>query len=234
MRIFMKNRYLKKIFLFLFFIFTSFAFATEISFTPNFGFSLYSVHNYEQRNIDSSDYIQLSNNKGDFLFPTPTLGLDISFTHENSGFTFMLNNSFSFPTKLYVVKGFGNRKENYSGITWDGQMIFGYTYGVRQKMQFTGGAGFGFACNALNLREDGGNNAPPYYNLGLALNVGYKYYFTDKVGIGVNIYDLIGFSAVFIDRGTPSLSGDPNKTRLDGMLGLGNLFTLKIGVAFRL
>ncbi len=230
----MKNICLKKLLLVLFFIFSSFAFAAEITFTPNFGFSLYSLHNYEQKNIEApSSYWDISDNKGSFLFPTPTLGLDMSFMHENSGFTFILDNNFSFPTKLYVTKGFGNRNEKLSGIIWDGQMIFGYTYGVRQKTQITGGAGFGCVLGMLNTGT-AGNNAPPYYNLGLALNFGYKYYFTDKIGINVNLYDLVGFSAAFLDRGTPSLSGDPDKTRLDGMLGLGNLFTLKIGVTFRL
>ncbi|NVP25661.1 DUF2715 domain-containing protein [Treponema phagedenis] len=63
----------------------------------------------------------------------PSFGLDAHFTNENSGFTFSLGNNLGVPITLYRKGGFGDESRKALGFAWDGQMLFGYTYGVKKR-----------------------------------------------------------------------------------------------------
>ena len=77
------------------------------------------------------------------------------FIHENSGFTFSLINNAALPVGIYKSGGFGAESMKVHGFIWDGQMLFGYTYGIKQPFSIHAGIGPGLALGRFWTRLNG-------------------------------------------------------------------------------
>ena len=88
-------------------------FAAEIILAPNVGFSIYTVRSaVEVANAGNIEQIKLSKNPVTYTMLAPSIGLDMHFIHERSGFTFSLVNTAGLPvTELSFC-----RRENKSMI----------------------------------------------------------------------------------------------------------------------
>ncbi|EFW36727.1 DUF2715 domain-containing protein [Treponema phagedenis] len=202
-------------------------FAAEIVFAPSVGGSLYTVNSPVEVSVpaDKNQLDSYSKKAVAFILPLPSFGLDAHFTNENSGFTFSLVNNLGVPITLYRKGGFGDESRKALGFAWDGQMLFGYTYGVKKDFALTVGVGPGFALGLFNAIPNEKRILSVYYNLSpIGAHMAFRYYFTEHAGISVNIYDSVGISGLVLDK----------KTNAAGTFGIGNVFTLKLGAAFRL
>lgn len=207
------------------------SFAAEIVFSPGIGFSAYTVRSYEL--IRTGEKVELSDKAVAYTIPAPSMGLDMHFIHEKSGFTFSLINNAAFPITMYKRGGFGNETIKTKGFIWDGQMLFGYTFGVKQPFSIHAGIGPGLALGRFwtHLNKQRLEN---FYHAWtpIALHLGFQYIFTKHCGITVGLHDMISFSGLLLSKEKPNIADDNNK--VGGTVGFGNVFTLRVAATFRL
>jgi len=207
------------------------SFAAEIVFSPGIGFSAYTVRSNEL--IITGENLELSDKAATYTIPAPSMGLDMHFIHEKSGFTFSLINNAAFPIAMYKKGGFGNDSMKTKGFIWDGQMLFGYTFGVKKPFSIHAGIGPGLALGRFwtHLNEQRFENF--YYAWSpIALHIGVQYIFTKHFGINIGLHDMISFSGLLRSMEKTNIAADKNK--VGGTVGFGNVFTLRIAAAFRL
>lgn len=210
-------------------------FAAEIILAPNVGFSIYTVRSaVEVANAGNIEQIKLSKNPVTYTMLAPSIGLDMHFIHERSGFTFSLVNTAGLPVTLHKNGGFGNDKRQIAGAIWDGQMLFGYTYGVKQPLSIRFGIGPGIAVGVFKAaQKQKVYILNPYYLLALpALHFDIQYAFTEHFGINAGIRDMIGFSGILLDDA--ALNSAKNGIVQSSAVGFGNVFSFKIAAVFRL
>ena len=207
------------------------SFAAEIIFSPGIGFSAYTVRSYEV--TITGENLKISDKAAIHTIFAPAVGLDMHFILENSGFTFSLINNAALPVGIYKSGGFGAESMNAHGFIWDGQMLFGYTYGIKQPFSIHAGIGPGLALGKFwtRLNERGLEN---FYHAWtpIALHIGFQYIFTKHVGINIGLHDMIGFSGLLRSMEKTNIADDNN--RVGVTVGIGNVFTLRIAAAFRL
>ncbi|MGF7108312.1 DUF2715 domain-containing protein [Treponema pedis] len=207
------------------------SFAAEVVFSPGIGFSVYTVRSHEV--IIKGKNLELSDKPVTYTIPTPSIGLDMHFIHEKNGFTFSLINNAAFPISMYKRGGFGNGSMKTKGFIWDGQMLFGYTYGVKQPFSIHAGIGPGVALGQFwtHLNNQQLEN---FYHAWtpIALHLGVQYIFTKHFGITVGLHDMISFSGLLRSIEKPNIADGNNK--VGGTVGFGNVFTLRIAATFRL
>lgn len=219
-------------FVYIFFVICIPLFSAEIIISPNAGASVYTVHGSSEI-LDSGrpEHSVLSKRAVTYTMAVPSIGLDMHFIHERNGFTFSVINNAGFPVALFKQGGFGNDKRRIAGFIWDGQALFGYTYGVKQPLSIRFGIGPGLALGRfLTIRNT--QRLENFYHAWTltALHFSMQYVFTRHIGISFGIYDMLGFSGLMLGN-TANLADD--NARIDGAVGLGNVFTLKLGIVFR-
>lgn len=217
---------------FLLFVFIPLS-AAEISFSPGVGFSLYTVRSFfEIETTEKPERPMLSQKAVTYIIPVPSIGLDIHFTHESSGFTFSIINNVGLPITLFKKGGFGNDKQHIEGSIFDGQILFGYTYGVQQPFSIHCGIGPGAALGHFWARRNEQILENVYYALTpVALHLGLQKLFTQHVGITIGIHEMLIFSGIFSSkRSYPAVE----RSTVNGTVGLGNTCTLRIAATFRL
>ena len=204
-------------------------FAAEITIISGAGMSVYAIHGNNETAISGSSEKTVSSADSAFcLIPAPSIGLDLHFTrvaHKKDGFTFSLINNASLPIAFYKRGGFGDNSQHVTGYIWDGQMLIGYTYGVRRPLSIRSGIGLGLTVGRFWIAQNSRKLENGYIAFTpVAVHFGVQYIFTEHIGITVDIYDLPGFSyMVFSD-------GQGNRREIEGV---GNIFTLRIAAAFR-
>ena len=207
------------------------SFAAEIIFSPGIGFSSYTVRSYEV--IISGGTPKPSDKAATYTIFAPAVGLDMHFIHENSGFTFSLINNAALPVGIYKSGGFGAESMKVRGFIWDGQMLFGYTYGIKQPFSIHAGIGPGLALGRFWTRSNG-QGLENFYHAWtpIALHIGFQYIFTEHIGINIGLHDMISFSGLLRSMEKSNIADDNNK--VGSTFGFGNVFTLRIAAAFRL
>ena len=205
--------------------------AAEITFSPGVGGTVHTVRSFfEVENIGESD--AFSQKAVTYIIPVPSTGIDMHFTHETSGFTFSIINNIGRPITLFKQGGFGNEKQYTIGSIVDGQILFGYTYGVKQPFSIHCGIGPGVAAGSFRPWKNKTIGTTFYYAVSpVALHIGLQYLFTQHIGITASIHDMLSFSGIFI---THKSSNPSEKDKITGTFGLGNTFTLRLAVSFRL
>ena len=207
------------------------SFAAEIIFSPGIGFSAYTVRSNEL--IMTRENLKFSDKVATYTIPAPSMGLDMHFIHEKSGFTFSLINNAAFPIAMYKRGGFGNATMKTRGFIWDGQMLFGYTFGVKKPFSIHASIGSGFALGRF-FTHSNEQQLENFYHAWtpIAVHLGIQYIFTKHFGITVGLHDMISFSGLLFSKEKPNIADDNNK--VGGAVGLGNVFTLRVAAAFRL
>ena len=129
---------MKKI-IFSFFIFSfsmPFLFSIETIITPTMSYSNYFLHTV---------YIH---KKSSIHLHTGSLGLDLMFIGEKTGFTFFANNHLSFmdETQVFGDVDFINAKgaSIVEGMFWDTSLLAGYTIDFNENVKLRLGVGVGF------------------------------------------------------------------------------------------
>lgn len=208
-------------------------FATEIILSPNVGMSVYSAYGlHEISNPHDTFRSEISKQVVTYTMPVPSIGLDMHFTHEGNGFTFSLINNAGLLMTFYKKGGFGDDKRDIIGFIWDGQILAGYTYGVKQPLSVRFGIGSGFALGIFTARSKNAHILNPFAIPGLlALHLDIQYAFTEHFGISAGIRDMLGFSGVLLDD--EALNRTEKGITKSTINGFGNVFTLKLGIVFR-
>lgn len=222
---------MKKIMLFLFCIMlcASHSFAAELVFSPGAGFSAYTVHSLE---VISGRTVEVSDKAATYTILAPSVGLDMHVIHETSGFTFSLIHNAAIPITLDKKGGFGDASMNVKGFMWDGQTLFGYTFGVKKPFSIHAGIGLGGALGYFHTHT----NAEPLINLyhawtPIALHLSFQYIFTKHFGIAIGLHDMVSFSGLV--RSKAKLDDAGANDKVSGIVGLGNVFTARIAASFR-
>lgn len=220
-------------FVYIFFVICIPLFSAEIIISPNAGASVYTVHGSSEI-LDSGrpEHSVLSKRAVTYTMPVPSIGLDMHFTHEGNGFTFSLINNAGLLMTFYKKGGFGDDKRDIIGFIWDGQILAGYTYGVKQPLSVRFGIGSGFALGIFTARSKNAHILNPFAIPGLlALHLDIQYAFTEHFGISAGIRDMLGFSGVLLDD--EALNRTEKGITKSTINGFGNVFTLKLGIVFR-
>ena len=206
--------------------------AAEITFSPGIGGTVYTVHSFvEIENMEDPDASTVSEKAVTYIMPVPSTGIDVHFTHESSGFTFSIINNIGCPITIFKRGSFGNEQQYVIGSFADEQILFGYTYGVKQPLSIHCGIGAGTAIGHFSRWKRTENVSTFYYAVSpLALHIGLQYLFTQHVGITASIHDMLSFSGIFFTH----KDSNPNLDKITGAFGLGNTFTLRLAVSFRL
>lgn len=208
--------------------------AAEITFSPGIGGTVHTIQSFfEIENAGYSEDSMFSQKAVTYIIPVPSTGIDIHFTHETSGFTFSIINNIGSSITLFKKGGFGDEKHYITGSIVDEQLLFGYTYGVKQPFSIHCGIGPGFAAGYFRPWKNEKPVESFYYAVSpLALHIGLQYLFTQHIGITVGIHDMLSFSGIFLTHKSSSSAIIRDKTT--GTVGLGNTFTLRVAVSFRL
>lgn len=206
--------------------------AAEITFSPGMGLSVYTIQSpVEIENTGDPANPVFSQKAVLYTLPVPSINLSIHFTHENSGFTFSIINNVGAPITLFKRGGFGNDQLRViTGSIFDGQLLFGYTYGVQQPFSIHCGVGPGVALGRFWTLKNKQKLENSYYAwTPIAVHLGFQYIFTQHVGITIDLHDMFSLSSTFSSTmgsmlGKKSIKAD----------GFGNVFTFRLAVSFRL
>lgn len=140
------------------------------------------------------------------------VGLDFSYLTD-SGFTLCMDNDFQyFGTVTSKVDSTSTSESVNKGLVWNSRIMPGYTFKFAKDNAYLRLAG-GPAIGTLGWeREKAVSTA---ITVGLAFHIGFEYYFTNMIGIGISINEI------------PTLYSN---------LGVGNanIFNVKVGPSFRL
>ena len=140
------------------------------------------------------------------------VGLDFSYLTD-SGFTLCMDNDFQYFGKVThksesSTLGLSVQK----GLAWNSRIMPGYTFKFAKDKAYLRLAG-GPAVGTFGYERD--KTVSTAITVGLAFHVGFEYYFTDMIGIGVSINEI---PSIYSNLGT----------------GNANIFNLKVGPSFRL
>ena len=207
--------------------------AAEITFSPGIGGTVHTVQSFfEIQNAEDPEHSVVSEKAVTYTIPVPSSGLDIHFTHESSGFTLSVINNIGFPITLFKKGGFGNETQRVIGFILDEQVLFGYTYGVKQPFSIHFGIGPGAVLGHFWTLQNVQISENVYYTVTpIALHLGVQYLFTQHVGIAIGIHDMLGVSGIFLSDKSSNSSAE--KRKVTGTVGLGNTFTLRIAATLR-
>ena len=140
------------------------------------------------------------------------VGLDFSYVTD-SGFTLCMDNDFQYFGKVTTKVDSSSVGLSVSkGLAWNSRIMPGYTFKFAKDNAYLRLAG-GPAIGTLGWeREKAVSTA---ITVGLAFHIGFEYYFTNMIGIGISINEI------------PTLYSN---------LGVGNanIFNVKVGPSFRL
>ena len=140
------------------------------------------------------------------------VGLDFSYLTD-SGFTLCMDNDFQYFRKVTTKVDSNSVGLSVSkGLAWNSRIMPGYTFKFAKDNAYLRLAG-GPAIGTLGWeREKAVSTA---ITVGLAFHIGFEYYFTNMIGIGISINEI------------PTLYSN---------LGVGNanIFNVKVGPSFRL
>ena len=139
-------------------------------------------------------------------------GLDFSYLTD-SGFTLCMDNDFQYFAKInYTLESNSTGQSVSKGLAWNSRIMPGYTFKFAKDKAYLRLAG-GPAIGTLGWEVD--KTVYTGITVGLAFHVGFEYFFTNLIGIGISINEI------------PSIY-----TNIP--VGNANIFNLKIGPSFRL
>ena len=154
------------------------------------------------------------------------VGLDFSYLTD-SGFTLCMDNDFQyFGTVTYKTDSTSNGKSVNKGLVWNSRIMPGYTFKFAKDNAYLRLAG-GPAVGTFGYEEETEVAVPGQkekaktktvhtaMTIGLAFHIGFEYYFTNMIGIGISINEI------------PTLYSTPG-------VGNANIFNVKVGPSFRL
>ena len=140
------------------------------------------------------------------------VGLDFSYLTD-SGFTLCMDNDFQYFGK--VTTTIDSKSESQSvnkGLVWNSRIMPGYTFKFAKDNAYLRLAG-GPAIGTLGWELE--KTVSTAITVGLAFHIGFEYFFTNLVGIGISINEI------------PTLYSTSD-------VGRANIFNLKVGPSFRL
>lgn len=142
------------------------------------------------------------------------VGFDFSYLTD-SGFTLCMDNDFQYFGKVTTkVDGNSVGLSVSKGLAWNSRIMPGYTFKFAKDNAYLRLAG-GLAVGTFGYEVTEAKAVSTAITVGLAFHIGFEYYFTNMIGIGVSINEI------------PSIfSGLP--------VGSANVFNLKVGPSFRL
>ena len=140
------------------------------------------------------------------------VGLDFSYLTD-SGFTLCMDNDFQyFGTVTYKNDSTSNGQSVNKGLVWNSRIMPGYTFKFAKDNAYLRLAG-GPAIGTLGWELE--KTVSTAITVGLAFHIGFEYYFTNMIGIGISINEI------------PTLYSTPG-------VGNANIFNVKVGPSFRL
>ena len=140
------------------------------------------------------------------------VGLDFSYLTD-SGFTLCMDNDFQyFGTVTYKNDSNSNGQSVNKGLVWNSRIMPGYTFKFAKDNAYLRLAG-GPAIGTLGWELE--KTVSTAITVGLAFHIGFEYYFTNMIGIGISINEI------------PTLYSTSG-------VGRANIFNLKVGPSFRL
>lgn len=168
---------MKKI-IFSFFIFSfsmPFLFSIETIITPTMSYSNYFLRTFYKTRTTNT-YLH-----------TVSLGLDLLFLGEETGFTFFINNHLSFmdETQVFGDVDFINAKgaSIVEGMFWDTSLLAGYTIDFNENVKLRLGVGVGF-FHGLKPESNTTQTA-----MGSVFALYIDYFFAHNLGISVGAED---------------------------------------------
>ena len=152
------------------------------------------------------------------------VGFDFSYLTD-SGFTLCMDNDFQYFGKVTTKVDSNSVGLSVSkGLAWNSRIMPGYTFKFAKDkayLRLAGGPSVGtFGYEVETEVEVAGKKAKTKtvhttMTIGLAFHVGFEYFFTNMIGIGVSINEI------------PTLYSTSN-------VGRANIFNVKVGPSFRL
>ena len=140
------------------------------------------------------------------------VGLDFSYLTD-SGFTLCMDNDFQyFGTVTSKVDSTSTSESVNKGLVWNSRIMPGYTFKFAKDNAYLRLAG-GPAIGTLGWELE--KTVSTAITVGLAFHIGFEYYFTNMIGIGISINEI------------PTLYSNLS-------VGNANIFNVKVGPSFRL
>ena len=146
-----------------------------------------------------------------------TLGVNLGYIKDGGGFYFLWQPQI----------GFGAGKAKNEGISVKGKsfefksdLLFGRGWQVISNLYITAAGGAALAMDTVVFAED---SHGLLISFGIPVQVGVRYYFTDKIGITGNINETLAFGIKQLDAGEAG----------DRSMGFINNFNMNVGVAFK-
>ena len=140
------------------------------------------------------------------------VGFDFSYLTD-SGFTLCMDNDFQyFGTVTYKNDSNSNGQSVNKGLVWNSRIMPGYTFKFAKDNAYLRLAG-GPAIGTLGWELE--KTVSTAITVGLAFHIGFEYYFTNMIGIGISINEI------------PTLYSTSG-------VGNANIFNVKVGPSFRL
>ena len=144
------------------------------------------------------------------------VGLDFSYLTD-SGFTLCMDNDFQYFGQVTAKsEGTSVSQKVNKGIAWNSRIMPGYTFKFAKDnayLRLAGGPSvgtFGYEVEVAKMKT-----VYTAMTIGLAFHIGFEYYFTNMIGIGISINEI------------PTLYSTSD-------VGRANIFNLKVGPSFRL
>ena len=144
------------------------------------------------------------------------VGLDFSYLTD-SGFTLCMDNDFQYFGKVTTKVDSNSVGLSVSkGLAWNSRIMPGYTFKFAKDKAYLRLAG-GPSVGTFGYEVEVAKTKTVYTSItvGLAFHVGFEYFFTNLVGIGISINEI------------PTLYSTSD-------VGRANIFNLKVGPSFRL
>ena len=144
------------------------------------------------------------------------VGLDFSYLTD-SGFTLCMDNDFQYFAKItYTAESNSIGQSVSKGLAWNSRIMPGYTFKFAKDNAYLRLAG-GPSVGTFGYEVEVAKTKTVYTSItvGLAFHVGFEYFFTNLVGIGISINEI------------PTLYSTPG-------VGNANIFNVKVGPSFRL
>ena len=144
------------------------------------------------------------------------VGLDFSYLTD-SGFTLCMDNDFQYFAKItYTAESNSIGQSVSKGLAWNSRIMPGYTFKFAKDNAYLRLAG-GPSVGTFGYEVEVAKTKTVYTSItvGLAFHVGFEYFFTNLVGIGISINEI------------PTLYSTSG-------VGNANIFNVKVGPSFRL
>ena len=144
------------------------------------------------------------------------VGLDFSYLTD-SGFTLCMDNDFQYFGQVTAKSEDTSVSQKVNkGIAWNSRIMPGYTFKFAKDkayLRLAGGPAVGTFGYEVQVEKT--KTISTAITIGLAFHVGFEYFFTDMIGIGISINEI------------PSIYSNLGE-------GNANIFNLKVGPSFRL